>query len=328
MKLEIIFEFLTVYENLEFYGIIKGAKREKLNDIIQSLMEEMNLLEFRDKISGTLSGGNKRKLSVAIALICNPEIILLDEPSTGMDPEARRQMWEVIHNISKNKKKATIIMTTHVMEEAESLCKKIGILVNGEFKCFGTSDEIREKSGYGFEIKLQIKIPDVHELFKIKNLESEDIETKIFLTKLDDDLKKYRLYKYKEQLKAKLFGEKLKEELENKGFIQLKKILFWTFYLNCSIHLMKRIKDFFEEINCVFYKENYFVFRIKRNKTKKEKSIGFLFGLIEQYKYEYNIAQYSLQYSSLEQIFNSFAKEIKGDEINIEINQEIIDCFY
>ena len=327
-QFDTIFEFLTVYENLEFYGIIKGAKREKLNDIIESLMEEMHLLEFRDKISGTLSGGNKRKLSVAIALICNPEIILLDEPSTGMDPEARRQMWEVIHNISANKKNATIIMTTHVMEEAESLCKKIGILVNGEFKCYGTSDEIKEECGYGFEIKLQIKIPDINKLFEVRHLESKDIEAKIYLSSFDDGLKEYGLDKYKDLFDEKSFGKKLKEELINKGYIKLKKIIFWDFYLKSSIHLMKKLKEYFEEINCVFYKDNHFVFRIKRNKTKEEKSIGFLFGLIEGFKYKYNIEQYSLQYSSLEQIFNSFTKEIKGDEINIEIDQEIMDCFY
>ena len=83
----------------------------------------MNLVEFKNKISGTLSGGNKRKLSVAIALICNPPIILLDEPSTGMDPEARRHMWKVIYNVSLNKKESTIIMTTHSMEEADLLLR-------------------------------------------------------------------------------------------------------------------------------------------------------------------------------------------------------------
>ena len=81
-----------------------------------------------------------------------------------MDPEARRYMWGVIHRISINRKKSTIIMTTHTMEEAESLCKKIGILVNGQFKCLGTSDEIKDQYGYGFEINLQIKVPDIEEL--------------------------------------------------------------------------------------------------------------------------------------------------------------------
>ena len=99
-----IFKYLTVYENLEFYGKIKGIKKEKINEIINSLLIEMNLYEYKNKISNQLSGGNKRKLSVSIAMICNPPILLLDEPSTGMDPEARRFMWKVIHKISIRKK--------------------------------------------------------------------------------------------------------------------------------------------------------------------------------------------------------------------------------
>ena len=100
---------MTVKENLEFYSKIKGMKLDKMNDIINALLIEMNLYEYKDKISGQLLGGNKRKLSVSIAMICNPPIILLDEPSTGMDPEARRFMWNVIHKISIRKKKVLLL---------------------------------------------------------------------------------------------------------------------------------------------------------------------------------------------------------------------------
>jgi ATP-binding cassette subfamily A (ABC1) protein 3 len=75
----------------------------------------MNLTEYEDKLSGTLSGGNKRKLSVAMAMIGNPRIIFLDEPSTGMDPKARRFMWKVISRVATEKKNATVILTTHSM---------------------------------------------------------------------------------------------------------------------------------------------------------------------------------------------------------------------
>ena len=96
----------------------------------------MNLLSFKNKIAGILSDGNKRKLSVAIALICNTPIILLDEPSAGMDPEARPFMWGVIHRVSINLKKSTIIMTTHSMKEAETLCKRIWILVDAQLNVY------------------------------------------------------------------------------------------------------------------------------------------------------------------------------------------------
>lgn len=100
----------------------------------------MNLKDHRKKPAGTLSGGNKRKLSVAIAILGNPPIVLLDEPSAGMDPEARRFMWSVVSQISTRRKKSAVILTTHAMDEAEALSTKMGIMVKGGiFKCLGSS---------------------------------------------------------------------------------------------------------------------------------------------------------------------------------------------
>lgn len=125
----------------------------------------MGLDEYSDKLSGTLSGGNKRKLSVAMAMIGNPSIIFLDEPSTGMDPKARRFMWKIISRISTEKKQSTVILTTHSMEEAEALATRIGIMVRGNFKCIGTPQHIKSKFGKGFEIEI-----------KIKNIKRDEIE--------------------------------------------------------------------------------------------------------------------------------------------------------
>ena len=332
-QFDAFFDYLTVYENLEFFGLIKGAKKNKINEIVNALIEEMNLLEFKNKISGTLSGGNKRKLSVAIALICNPPIILLDEPSTGMDPEARRFMWGVIHRVSLNKKQSTIIMTTHSMEEAETLCKRIGILVEGQFKCLSTSNEIKEKYGYGYEINLQIKIPNIKDIYKLYNITVEDkSEIKnITLNSLGEFLKNYGFEKYQSQIKKELLGGKIVEELQLKGYISCDKIFLWIYYLKNVLGMIKIIMNYFNEIYCVDYGENNFIFKIKRTKIKGEKSIGFLFGLIEDNKMKYNIGQYFLQYSSLEQVFNKFAKEnnkyIDDIKIEIPITKELIDTF-
>jgi len=118
----------------------------------------MNLEEHRKKLAGALSGGNKRKLSFAICVLGNPPIILLDEPSAGMDPEARRFMWSIVAKISHQWKKSAVILTTHSMEEAEALSTKMGIMVKGGvFRCFGSSQHIKSKFGTGYEIEVKVR---------------------------------------------------------------------------------------------------------------------------------------------------------------------------
>jgi len=112
-------------------------------------------------------------------MIGNPPIILLDEPSAGLDPESRKFMWSVINKISINRKQSSVILTTHSMEEAESLCKRIGIMVNGQFKCIGTSQSIKERYGSGYEIPLRIaSIPEV-DLNDILQTLSVNVDDKI-----------------------------------------------------------------------------------------------------------------------------------------------------
>jgi ATP-binding cassette, subfamily A (ABC1), member 3 len=126
--------------------------------MIEKAITDLNLSDHRTKPAGTLSGGNKRKLSVAMAVLGNPPIILLDEPSAGMDPEARHFMWRVVARISQERKKSAVILTTHSMEEAEALSTKMGIMVTGGvFKCFGSSQHIKNKFGTGYEIEVKIK---------------------------------------------------------------------------------------------------------------------------------------------------------------------------
>ena len=334
-QFDAIFESLTVYENLEFYGLIKGAKKDKIELIVNALMDEMSLTIFKDKVSGTLSGGNKRKLSVAIAMICNPPIILLDEPSTGMDPEARRFMWGVIHRISLNKKKSTIIMTTHSMEEAETLCKRIGIMVDGQFKCLSTSDEIKEKYGYGYEINLQINNPNLSKLYEKYKIAEEDKNAQINFNNMENILKKYNLDKYSKQLQKDSLGGKIIEEIDAYKYVHFSRIITWIYYIDNTLNMIKIILKDFPEIHCIDYGENNLIFKIKRNKSEGEKSIGYLFGIIEENKNKFNIEQYFLQLTSLEQIFNKFAKETEKDEtqyknnkvinIDIPITQELIN---
>jgi len=115
----------------------------------------MDLRDYVNVKANQLSGGNKRKLSVSMAMLGNPPFIFLDEPSTGVDPQAKRFMWNIVAKISTQNKQSGVIITTHSMEEAEALCTKMGIMVKGEFKCFGPATHIRTSSVPGTRLSLR-----------------------------------------------------------------------------------------------------------------------------------------------------------------------------
>lgn len=127
----------------------------------------MNFGGNLDKASYKLSGGNKRKLCMAIALIGNPSIMLLDEPTTGLDPKNRKEIWQIIGRITKTTKKCGVVITSHSMDEVESLATKVGIMVKGNLRCYGPVQHIKEKYGDSFEFNLKTRAPNEGE---IKNI--------------------------------------------------------------------------------------------------------------------------------------------------------------
>ena len=319
-QFDAIFEYMTVYENLLFYAKIKGVALDKMDKIIDAIIEEMSLAEFPNKIAGRLSGGNKRKLSVAISMICNPPIILLDEPSTGMDPEARRFMWAVIHKISTKRKKSSVIMTTHSMDEAETLCKRMGIMVNGEFVCLGGSQEIKDKYGYGFEADIRIKpLADdkANEICQQKGIDKKLI---IKPNNINDTLTKLGKEHFISELTKGRLGEKLLREVNTNERFKVYQLIAWTYFVENAFKLIKKSKQYFDEIILTEYIDNNFLFKLKKGENSK--SIGFLFGLFESEKDECHVTEYSIQPTSLEQIFNKFASKQGHDDEAIDVENE------
>ena len=322
-QFDAIFYYMTVKENLEFYSRIKGVAPEKISEIVQAMIESMTLTKYTNKLAGRLSGGNKRKLSVAISMICNPPIVLLDEPSTGMDPEARRFMWAVIHKLTSKSQSNSVIMTTHSMDEAETLCKRMGIMVNGEFVCIGTSNYIKETYGYGYEIDMRIKPYEQKELeriienlglkrnHKIKSLE----EVKGILIKIN----KQNFCKY---LKEEGIGRKIYNEVVHHGNIHIQTLVNWARYVSYAMKMINVVLPHFNEIILSEFIENNFLFAIK--KSKNSKSIGFLFTILEKEKENFEITEYSIQQTSLEQIFNKFAENQGKTEEDIK-NEKKVD---
>ena len=135
---------LSVYENLELMCGVYGLKKDKQNAKIVELTELLGLEAVIKKKAGKLSGGWQRRLSIAMALISEPEILFLDEPTLGLDVLARSDLWELIRSL---KGKVTIILTTHYMEEAEALSDRIAIMKDGKLLICDTADKIKEAAG-------------------------------------------------------------------------------------------------------------------------------------------------------------------------------------
>lgn len=134
---------LTVKENLELMAGIHGFSKEKSANKVDELVQQFDLTSIIRKKAGKLSGGWQRRLSIAMALICEPKILFLDEPTLGLDVLARSDLWDIIHSL---KGQITIILTTHYMEEAEALSDRIAIMKDGRLLLVGTADEIKEKA--------------------------------------------------------------------------------------------------------------------------------------------------------------------------------------
>lgn len=135
---------LSVMENLELMCGIHGFSGEKTAEKIRALSEEFHLREILSKKAGTLSGGFQRRLSIAMALITEPEVLFLDEPTLGLDVIARSELWEVIRAL---KGRMTVILTTHYMEEAEALSDRIGIMKSGKLLFVGTAQALLAQTG-------------------------------------------------------------------------------------------------------------------------------------------------------------------------------------
>ena len=135
---------LTVRENLEFIAGIYGIDRKHAKEKTDELVREFSMEEVEKSKAKTLSGGWQRRLSIAMALITEPKILFLDEPTLGLDVIARRELWQIINSVKKN---VTIVLTTHYMEEAEKLSDKVAVMVKGEIKAVGTVSELLQRTG-------------------------------------------------------------------------------------------------------------------------------------------------------------------------------------
>uniref|UniRef100_A0A8C3LH35 P-type phospholipid transporter n=1 Tax=Chrysolophus pictus TaxID=9089 RepID=A0A8C3LH35_CHRPC len=150
-------DLLTGREHLYLYARLRGVPAEEIKRVAEWGIQKLGLPMYADQLAGTYSGGNKRKLSTAIALIGCPPLVLLDEPTTGMDPQSRRLLWDSIVSVLRDGR--AVVLTSHSMEECEALCTRLAIMVKGTFKCLGTIQQLKYKFGDGYIVTLKIKAP-------------------------------------------------------------------------------------------------------------------------------------------------------------------------
>uniref|UniRef100_A0AAY4A836 P-type phospholipid transporter n=1 Tax=Denticeps clupeoides TaxID=299321 RepID=A0AAY4A836_9TELE len=153
-QFDAINELLTGREHLEFYGRLRGVPEREVPMVAEWGIQKLGLVKYANKTAGTYSGGNKRKLSTAMALIGCPPVVFLDEPTTGMDPRARRFLWDCILSVIKEGR--SVVLTSHSMEECEALCTRMAIMVNGRFKCLGSIQHLKSKFGEGYTLIVRV----------------------------------------------------------------------------------------------------------------------------------------------------------------------------
>ena len=158
----VIWDGLTCEENIALIGDMYEVPGKVLKERIKQLLHDLILSDKTKTLASQLSGGMKRRLNLAMALIHEPEIVVLDEPSAGLDPQSRLVLWEYIHSLSKEKGK-TIILTTHIMEEADRLSDRIAIMDHGKLLILDTPESLKKKVGRGDVVEIQLSNPGMNE---------------------------------------------------------------------------------------------------------------------------------------------------------------------
>ena len=233
-------------------------------------------------------------------------MVFLDEPSAGMDPEARKKMWTVIGNIKK--RNAAIVLTTHSMEEAESLCDRIAIMVAGRIRCIGTATHIKNKFGSGYEVEIKVHIPTRQEvegrrksLNKIMHPSSEVLQD----NQLKRALAELGHADYEKEVIPTGKGAAIFNQLRLDKIVPAKTLVAWVITEEYGDAIENFLHKTFAKVKLIEHYLSFYKYKVEK---QADKSLGSLFSAIESNKNQLNISEYSVTQTSLEQIFNQFAR--------------------
>eukprot|EP00927_Polykrikos_kofoidii_P058513 TRINITY_DN5306_c1_g1_i2.p1 TRINITY_DN5306_c1_g1~~TRINITY_DN5306_c1_g1_i2.p1 ORF type:complete len:2147 (+),score=286.97 TRINITY_DN5306_c1_g1_i2:56-6442(+) len=292
---------LTVIEHLYLFGRVKRIKSDAIVDYCERMMKDLSLEPHKHKKSMTLSGGNKRKLSLAISLMGSPPLVLLDEPSTGVDPSARRLMWTVIAAVSTERQECSVMLTTHNMEEAEALCSRIGIMVGGRLRCLGSNQHLKAKFGQGYELEVRLTIPDAQEtqaMVDKMNLPRQLTQADIFPICQQWD-RPARANLVREGCEE---GQAIYEAISKDGSVPAAVFAEWWLEEDHSEGLISYLGHYFRGTQTLERHGRMLRFRLGAGC-----SLADVFHQLETSKEALHLEEYGINQTSLEQIFNNFA---------------------
>ncbi|XP_023213548.1 ATP-binding cassette sub-family A member 3-like, partial [Centruroides sculpturatus] len=158
-QFDALIDHLTGRETLTLFANLRGVPSQDIDYIVNKILKFCDLVKYANRTTETYSGGTRRKLSIAIALIGLPEILILDQPTTGIDPKSRRKIWKILITI-KNLLGKSLLITSHNMNECEVLCDRVAIMTKGKFHCLGTIQDLRNKFGQGYTLVVKMKQTD------------------------------------------------------------------------------------------------------------------------------------------------------------------------
>lgn len=176
----VLWESLTCKESLKFMGQMYEVPEDILKTRVKSLLEDLILTDKANTLVSNLSGGMKRRLNLAMALIHSPEIVVLDEPSEGLDPQSRRVLWNFIRSLRDNEGK-TVILTTHLMDEADGLSDRIAIIDHGKLLRLDTPKNLKKEFGEGDIVEIHLADSKMNQevIFRLKTIENIDSVTEV-----------------------------------------------------------------------------------------------------------------------------------------------------
>ncbi|CAE7902215.1 ABCA1 [Symbiodinium sp. KB8] len=335
-QFDALLDLLTVREHLELYARIKSVAEKDIPEVVRAKIEEFDLTDFENKLAGSLSGGNKRKLSVAIALISEPPLVVLDEPSTGVDPVARRFMWDVIARYLGSNK--TVILVTHSMEEVEALCNKVAIMVGGRLRCLGSIPHLKHRFGRGYMVEIKLDDPDEGHSGRVLDLlaeggfivdrdgqaeprvapgESEDQRiARLGAGVINSSAASAACDALGDSVRAKMLHPKgsgwaLAMEMAEQGHMSANAFADWWAFESLGAHLQHFMTHTFPDTDLVERHGEFFRYSIggHSSETARRLPLSRIFRALEAGRDRLRISTYSLSQTTLEAVFNSFAAQ-------------------